>query len=311
MSTLKRGLNIALLLGGPGAEREVSLVSGKSVYDALLRAGFTHVTQVDVHGADFPLPEGTELAYNIIHGTFGEDGSLQSILEERGIPYTGAGSRSSSLCFDKAKTKKVFLEAGVPTPQAEILDCSGGIVMPSLPLPFVIKPPCEGSSVGVHIVHCQEDILPAMEEAVTHGTEVLVEEFIQGRELTVGVLDGEALPVIHICPRSGFYDLSNKYPWMNMGGGTDYICPADLPEETAKKVQEAALQACHAAGVEVYGRVDILLRDGDEAPFVLEINTIPGMTPSSLLPKGAAAAGWTYEALCEKIAELSLATPRK
>ena len=183
--------------------------------------------------------------------------------------------------------------------------------MPSLPLPFVIKPPCEGSSVGVHIVHRQEDVLPAMEEAVTHGPEVLVEEFIQGRELTVGILDGEALPVIHICPRSGFYDLSNKYPWMNMGGGTDYICPADLPEETAKKVQEAALQAYRAAGVEIYGRVDVLLRDGDEAPFVLEINTIPGMTPSSLLPKAAAAAGWSYEALCEKIAELSLATPRK
>lgn len=235
MSTLKRDLKIALLLGGPGAEREVSLVSGKSVYGALRQAGFTDVTEVDVHGPDFRLPEGTELAYNIIHGTFGEDGALQAILEERGVPYTGAGSRSSALCFDKSESKKVFLEAGVPTPRAEILDCSGGIVMPSLPLPFVIKPPCEGSSVGVHIVHKQEDVLPAMEEAVTHGTTVLVEEFIQGRELTVGVLDGEALPVIHICPRSGFYDLSNKYPWMNMGGGTDYICPADLPEETRRQ----------------------------------------------------------------------------
>lgn len=183
--------------------------------------------------------------------------------------------------------------------------------MPSLPLPFVIKPPCEGSSVGVHIVRRQEDVLPAMKEAVTHGTTVLVEEFIQGKELTVGILDGKALPVIHICPRSGFYDLSNKYPWMNMGGGTDYICPADLPEETAAKVQEAALKAYKAAGVEVYGRVDVLLREEDGAPFVLEINTIPGMTPSSLLPKAAAASGWPYEDLCEKIVELSLATPRK
>ena len=284
MSTLKRDLKIALLLGGPGAEREVSLVSGKSVYGALRQAGFTDVTEVDVHGPDFRLPEGTELAYNIIHGTFGEDGALQAILEERGVPYTGAGSRSSALCFDKSESKKVFLEAGVPTPRAEILDCSGGIVMPSLPLPFVIKPPCEGSSVGVHIIHKQEDVLPAMEEAVTHGTTVLVEEFIQGRELTVGVLDGEALPVIHICPRSGFYDLSNKYPWMNMGGGTDYICPADLPEEIAAKVQEAALKAYRAAGVEVYGRVDVLLREVDDSPFVLEINTIPGMTDTSLYP---------------------------
>ena len=177
MNTLKRDLKIALLLGGPGAEREVSLVSGNSVYDALCRAGFTDVTKVDVHGPDFRLPEGTELAYNIIHGTFGEDGTLQAILEERGVPYTGAGSRSSALCFDKSESKKVFLDAGVPTPQAEILDCSNGIVMPSLPLPFVIKPPCEGSSVGVHIVRRQEDVLPAMKEAVTHGTTVLVEEF--------------------------------------------------------------------------------------------------------------------------------------
>ena len=146
MNTLKRDLKIALLLGGPGAEREVSLVSGNSVYDALCRAGFTDVTKVDVHGPDFRLPEGTELAYNIIHGTFGEDGTLQAILEERGVPYTGAGSRSSALCFNKSESKKVFLEAGVPTPHAEILDCSNGIVMPSLPLPFVIKPPCEGSS---------------------------------------------------------------------------------------------------------------------------------------------------------------------
>lgn len=125
MSTLKRDLKIALLLGGPGAEREVSLVSGKSVYGALRQAGFTDVTEVDVHGPDFRLPEGTELAYNIIHGTFGEDGALQAILEERGVPYTGAGSRSSALCFDKSESKKVFLEAGVPTPRAEILDCSG------------------------------------------------------------------------------------------------------------------------------------------------------------------------------------------
>lgn len=140
MSTLKRDLKIALLLGGPGAEREVSLVSGKSVYGALRQAGFTDVTEVDVHGPDFRLPEGTELAYNIIHGTFGEDGALQAILEERGVPYTGAGSRSSALCFDKSESKKVFLEAGVPTPRAEILDCSGGIVMPSFPFPSSSSP---------------------------------------------------------------------------------------------------------------------------------------------------------------------------
>lgn len=307
---LTKDTRIAVLIGGPGAEREVSLVSGRAVADALRKGGFTQVIEVDVKGPDFVLPEGTDLAYNVIHGTFGEDGGIQKVLEERGIPYTGAGVRTSEVAFDKVKSKKVFVEAGVPTPASQVLDCSRGIILPTLPLPLVIKPACEGSSVGVHIVHNREDLTAAMEEAVTHGTEILVEEFIQGKELTVGMLDGVPLPVVHICPRSGFYDLKNKYPWMNMGGGTDYICPADISEEATLRVQNAARAAYKALGIEVYGRVDVLLRDFDQEPFVLEINTIPGMTSSSLLPKAAGEAGWTYEALCERIAELSLATPR-
>jgi D-alanine-D-alanine ligase len=307
---LTKDTNIAVLIGGPGSEREVSLVSGRAVAQALRDAGYTHVTEVDVTSEDLVLPENTELAYNVIHGTFGEDGKLQSILEARGIPYTGAGSASSEIAFDKVKTKNVFLAAGVPTPKSEVLDCSAGIVRPSLPLPLVIKPACEGSSVGVHIVTKEEDLMPALEDATKFGKELLIEEFVQGKELTVGILAGEALPVIHICPRSGFYDLKNKYPWMNQGGGTDYICPADITEEETAVVQAAALAAYKAVGTEVYGRVDVLLRDSDKKPFVLEINTIPGMTPSSLLPKAAKAVGWTYEGLCERIAELSLAQPR-
>ena len=307
---LSKDTRIAVLIGGPGAEREVSLVSGRAVAGALRDGGFTHVTEVDVRTPDFVLPEGTELAYNVIHGTFGEDGSLQRTLEARGMPYTGAGVRTSEIAFDKVKSKEVFMEAGVPTPACEILDCSDGLVLPTLPLPLVIKPACEGSSVGVHIVHKQEDLLPAMEEVVQHGTAILVEEFIQGKELTVGILDGVALPVVHICPRSGFYDLKNKYPWMNMGGGTDYICPADISKEATLAVQEAALAAYKAVGVEVYGRVDVMVRDSDQKPFVLEINTIPGMTSSSLLPKAAGEIGLSYEALCERIAEISLATSR-
>ncbi len=309
--SLSKDTKIAVLIGGPGAEREVSLVSGSAVAGALRDGGFTHVTEVDVQTPDFTLPEGTELAYNVIHGTFGEDGGIQRVLEARGMPYTGAGVRTSEIAFDKVKSKKVFVEAGVPTPASEVLDCSNGLVFPTLPLPLVIKPACEGSSVGVHIVHKQEDLLPALEEAVSHGTELLVEEFIQGKELTVGILDGVVLPVVHICPRSGFYDLKNKYPWMNMGGGTDYICPANISEEITRSVQEAALKAYKAVGVEVYGRVDVLLRESDQTPFVLEINTIPGMTPSSLLPKAAGEAGLSYEVLCERIAEISLATCRE
>lgn len=307
---MDKNIHIAVLMGGPGSEREVSLVSGKSVSDALKQAGFTQVSDVDVLGEEVNLPEGTQLAFNVIHGTFGEDGKLQALLEERGIPYTGAGSASSALAFDKVKSKKIFVEKGVPTPRCEVLNCVKGVGLPSFPLPLVVKPPCEGSSVGVHIVRKLEDLLPALEDAAKHGEELLIEEFIQGKELTVGILDGEVFPIVHIAPRSGFYDLSNKYPWMNKGGGTDYCCPAELSEETTKRVQDAALAAYRAAGIEVYGRVDVLLREKDDAPFVLEINTIPGMTPSSLLPKAAKASGWSFEALCERIAEISLATVR-
>lgn len=309
MTRLNKDTKITVLLGGPGSEREVSLVSGKAVAEALRNAGYTSVTELDVTSHDFTLPEGTELAYVVIHGTFGEDGELQRKLEALGIPYTGARSSSSTVAFDKAKTKEVLIAKGVQTPLSESVKVSEGTGRPTLPLPFVIKPTCEGSSVGVHIIHKEEDIEAALKDAARYG-DVIVEEFIKGKELTVGILNGEALPVIHISPRSGFYDINNKYPWMNHQGGTDYYCPADLPAEVTGRVQELALRAYNALGIEVYGRVDVLLRESDQEPFVLEINTIPGMTPSSLLPKAAGAAGWTYEALCEKIAELSLQLSR-
>lgn len=305
MTTLNKNLKIAVLIGGPGSEREVSLVSGRAVAAALREAGFTHVTELDVTSHEFILPEGTELAYIVIHGTFGEDGELQRRLEAMNMPYTGARSASSALAFDKGATKDVLVRAGVRTPRAELIRPSQGLRRPSLPLPYVIKPTCEGSSVGVHIIHDEADIDAALEDAGRHG-DIIVEEFIQGLELTVGILDGDVLPVVHIAPRSGFYDINNKYPWMNEQGGTDYYCPADLPDDVTAEVQRLALEAYRAAGIEVYGRVDVLLRERDMTPFVIEINTIPGMTPSSLLPRAAAAAGWTYAGLCERIAALSL-----
>lgn len=305
MSTFNKDLHIAVLIGGPGSEREISLVSGRAVAAALREAGCTHVTEVDVTSHEFTLPQGTQLAYIVIHGTFGEDGELQRRLEAMNIPYTGARSESSALSFDKAATKEILVQGGIRTPRSELIRPCEGLRRPSLPLPYVIKPTCEGSSVGVHIIHDEADIDAALEDAARHG-DIIVEEFIKGRELTVGILDAEALPIVHIAPRSGFYDINNKYPWMNQQGGTDYFCPADLPDEVAAQVQRLALQAYRAAGVEVYGRVDVLLREEDMTPFVIEINTIPGMTPSSLLPRAAEAAGWTYAGLCERIAELSL-----
>lgn len=311
MKALTKDTKIALLMGGPGSEREVSLVSGRAVADALRAYGFTHVTEIDVQDDHPTLPEDTELAYNVIHGTFGEDGGVQTYLEQLGIPYTGAGAASSRNCFDKIAAKRIMTAAGVPTPKGETLRPANGETMPRhIAVPCVVKPPCEGSSVGVHIVRDAAELPAAIADAARYGDEVIVEEFIDGRELTVGIFNGRALPVIHICPRSGFYDLSNKYPWMNMGGKTDYICPADLPADVSARVQQAAEAAYKALGVEVYARVDVLLRESDGQPFVLEINTIPGMTGSSLLPKAAAAVGISYGQLCADIAELSIKQAR-
>jgi D-alanine-D-alanine ligase len=295
---------IAVLMGGPGSEREVSLASGKAVLKALLGLGLD-AAAVDVTGTTIDLPPGTGLAFNVIHGTFGEDGQLQQILEDMGVPYTGAGVQSSRRAFDKNLAKAAFLAAGVPTPRAEIVDVSAGPKMPSFEVPFVVKPPREGSSVGVHIVKDAAAAAAAMADAAKYGNDILVEEFVSGYELTVPVINDVAYPVVHIIPPEGEYDFSSKYPWLSGGKGSQYVCPADIDEETTKAVQSAALAAHRALGVEVYSRVDVLL-DSRNRPFVLEANTIPGMTETSLLPKSAAAAGIPFPDLCKMIADLSL-----
>jgi D-alanine-D-alanine ligase len=298
-----KNAKIAVLKGGPGSERKVSLKSAESVTEALLSLG-ANVVEVDVTSSDFAVPSDVLIAVNMIHGTFGEDGQIQTILEQRGIPYTGAGVEKSRVAIDKVKSKKCFLDAGVPTPRSQILKLDGKDKL-NLSIPVVVKPPLEGSSVGVHIVRTEEELAPALEDSKKYGSETLVEEFIEGKELTVGVLGDQVLPVIHIEPVSGFYDINNKYPWMSGTGKTLYHCPAELDEETTKRVQDAALAAMRAVGVEVYGRVDVMLREDGE-PFVLEINTIPGMTVSSLLPKAARAVGIEFPQLMERIIELSL-----
>ena len=308
-SSLLDSKQIAVLMGGPGSERLVSLASGQAVLKALLSLGLK-ARAVDVTGTAIELPSGTDLAFNVIHGTFGEDGQLQEILERLGVPYTGAGVQSSRTAFDKNLAKAAFMAAGVPTPRAEIIDVSAGPRLPSFPAPFVVKPPREGSSVGVHIVRAAAEAAAAMADAAKYGHDILIEEFIEGKELTVGILDDQALPVVHIAPRDGFYDMANKYPWMSGGAGSDYMCPADLDAATTRAVQAAALAAHRSLGVEIYSRVDVLL-DAQGRPFVLEANTIPGMTETSLLPKAAAATGIAFPDLCRIIAELSLALRRK
>ncbi|MFM2199101.1 MAG: hypothetical protein RLZZ505_2533 [Verrucomicrobiota bacterium] len=298
-------IKIAVLMGGPGSERQVSLASGNAVLEALLSIGLDAVP-VDVTGTEIDLPEGTGLCFNLIHGTFGEDGQLQEILDARGIPYTGARAKSSRVAFDKSLAKQAFLAAGVPTPRSEIIDCINGPVLPSFPAPFVVKPPREGSSVGIEIVKTQAEAETAIAKASQHSRDLLIEEFISGSELTVPVIDGIAYPVIHIIPPEGVYDMATKYPWLSgKATGSQYICPADLDLETTMAVQAAAVAAHKALNLEVYSRVDVML-DAENRPYVLEANTIPGMTATSLLPKSAAAAGLPFPALCKLIAELSL-----
>jgi D-alanine-D-alanine ligase len=298
------GKNIALLKGGPGNERHVSIKTAESVAEALRSVGAV-VTEVDVTGPEFDVPDDTFIAMNLIHGTFGEDGEIQAILEARSIPYTGAGVKTSRIAFDKALSKEKFIAAGVPTPRSQIYKLDGSEPL-SISIPLVSKPPREGSSVGVNICRTEEEWADAIVEAKKFGSITLVEEFIEGKELTVGILGDQVLPIIHIEPVEGFYDINNKYPWMNGTGKTNYNCPADLDAETTKRVQDAALAAFKSCGTEVYGRVDVMLR-ADGSPFVLEINTIPGMTSSSLLPKAARAVGIEFPELCARIIELSLA----
>jgi len=298
-------MHVAVLAGGPGSERDVSMASAKGVADAL-EGKVGKITFVDVHDVDFELPDGTDIAFNVIHGTFGEDGVLQAELERRGVPYTGARKQSSEIAFDKILSKERFLSAGVITPTSEVVMIDGKSVSPgaSVGLPCVVKPPREGSSVGVHLVHTEQEWNDAIADAAKYSNDVLVEQLITGKELTVGIVGDEVLPIIHIQPRSGFYDISNKYPWMTGEGGTDYFCPADLPDDVTAAVQDQALRAHQSLGTEVYSRVDILLSE-EGTPYVLEVNTIPGMTESSLLPKAAAAAGTDYATLCLKIIKLS------
>jgi len=302
---LLTGKKIAVLMGGPGSEREVSLASGKAVLKALLGLGLDAVP-VDVTSTEIVLPAGIDLGFNVIHGTFGEDGQLQDALEKRGIPYTGAGSASSRLAIHKSRAKERFLAAGVPTARSETVSLSPGVA-PTLAIraPLVIKPPLEGSSVGIQIVKSEDEVAPALLKAAEKYSEVLIEEFISGKELTVAILNGIPLPIVQITPPDGVYDMASKYPWLSGAKGSEYVCPADLDLETTMAVQAAALAAHRSLGVEIYSRVDVLL-NLENRPFVLEANTIPGMTETSLLPKAAAAAGISFPELCQKIAELSL-----
>lgn len=293
-------LSLVVLLGGPSAEREVSLRSGAAVAKALHSRGHD-VSEVDPKDGTFVLPPKTDAVFLALHGTYGEDGTVQAELEKLGVPYTGCDVAASRVAFDKILTKEKCIAAGVPTAKFVTVKSAQTPLPKNLTLPLVAKPSRQGSSVGLQFINHAEEWPAAIAEALKFDTEVLVEEKIVGRETTVGILDGQVLPVVEVRPKSGGYDYKNKYT----SGATDYFCPADFDAATTKKIQDAALGAFKAVDGRDYSRVDVMVRP-DGAPVVLEVNTLPGMTETSLLPKAAAAAGINFAELCERMVLLAL-----
>jgi D-alanine--D-alanine ligase len=312
LKQLLAGRPIHVLHGGFSNERLVSLASGESVASALEGAGHS-VVRVDVDknfaAEGHALLAGTGLAFIVLHGEFGEDGELQEILEGWNLPYTGSGPRSSRLAMDKVLAKRVFVRKGLRTPRWEAAPRAAdpGALVQRYGLPMVIKPSASGSSIGVTIVQKAEQIPAALAEAGRHRGVPLVEEFIPGRELTVGILGAAALPVIELRPRKQFYDYDAKY---NDDAGTEYLCPAPVDESVAAAAQAQASAAHRALGCRHFSRVDLRLSPELQV-YVLEVNTIPGFTSHSLLPKAAAAAGVDFTALVERIAEMALTERRK
>jgi D-alanine-D-alanine ligase len=293
-------LNITVMLGGPSAEREVSLRTGAAVAKALRSLGH-EVSELDPKTPDWILPPKTDVVFLALHGTYGEDGTVQNQLDFLGVPYTGCDAEASRIAFDKVLTKQRCLKAGVPTAKFLTVSSAAAVLPKDFSPPLVVKPSRQGSSVGLQFVERVEDWSNALAEALKFDSEVLVEEKIVGRETTVGILGEKVLPVIEVRPKAGSYDYQNKYT----AGATEYFCPADFDAATTRRIQDAAIGAFKAIGGRDYSRVDVMVR-ADGSPVVLEVNTLPGMTETSLLPKAAAAAGMNYAELCQRMIDLAL-----
>jgi D-alanine-D-alanine ligase len=330
-------LKIALLCGGVSPEREVSLASGKNVAIALRNKGNTVYVIDPAYGTDQPdeeqlfavsigseppifdgqkgetqrlylksvgeaIPDDTDVVFIMLHGTWGEDGKVQSLVEFRGLPYTGSGVLASALAMDKIMAKMLFKYSNITTPVWTVARNTDSIeeiktrIDSLFGYPAVVKPGDQGSAVGLTIVQTGERLAEALNTAWKYSERVLIEAYIPGRELTVAILGDKALPVIEIRPREGFYDYRNKYT----PGRTEYLVPAPIDEEIVWRVQQTALKAFTILGCTGFGRVDFRLSQHGEA-YCLEVNTIPGMTDTSLVPKAARAVGIDYPELCEAI----------
>ncbi|WP_321530841.1 D-alanine--D-alanine ligase [uncultured Desulfuromonas sp.] len=290
---------IGVIMGGTSAEREVSLRTGAAIVKALAECGYT-VVAID---ADKNLParlidERIEVAFLAVHGRYGEDGTIQGLLELMQIPYTGSGVLASALAIDKAVTKRMVAQDGVPTPSATLVDETSvidDIVRQCGHFPQVVKPVREGSTLGIAIANNADELKQAIAQARDYDRRVLVEDYIDGREVTVAVMNGRALSIIEIVPESGFYDYTAKYTV----GKTRYLVPAPLPESQYQAIQKAAVTSYASLGCRGAARVDFMVTDDNF--YFLEVNTIPGMTETSLLPKAAADCGMVFAKLVEEI----------
>ncbi|WP_137009090.1 D-alanine--D-alanine ligase [Aquitalea aquatilis] len=299
---MKQYGKVAVMMGGSSAEREISLMSGNGVLSALRSRG------VDAHAfdpADKPLSalkdEGFERVFIILHGPFGEDGTLQGALETLGIPYTGCGVMASAICMDKWRTKLLWRGAGLPIPEFELLDEDSDFaaVEARLGLPLFVKPATEGSSIGVTKVKQVGELKAAFDEARKYDPLVLAERFVGGGEYTCAVIDGQAYPTIKIEPATEYYDYQAKY----FRDDTVYRCPSGLSEEVEQRARALCLQAFRVLGGQGWGRVDFLM-DEEGGIYLLEVNTNPGMTSHSLVPMAARAQGISYEDLCLNVLDM-------
>lgn len=297
---------IGVLMGGPSTEREISLKSGKAVFLALSQLGLD-VTVIDIKtgslkaNIDLIKSHKIDCAFLALHGAFGEDGQIQQLLEVLKIPYTGSGVAASRLAMDKVSSLKVFQMHGITVPKHIVVYKTSGLssrLVDNLVFPLVVKPASHGSSIGLSIINRKSNLNKALELAFQFDKKAIVEEYIEGREMTVGILSERALPVIEIRPKRKFFDYKAKYT----PGLTDYIIPANLEEFDSKCIRKAALTAHRSLGCSGFSRVDIILSK-KKTPFVLEINTIPGLTSTSLLPKAARCVGIEFPKLCLKLIE--------
>lgn len=339
-------MNIVVLAGGTSTERDVSLISGSMIYKALKKNGHNAILldvylgyegetegifardtdwseKVGVISESNPNPETifmlrkdggrnffgpnvlqicgmSDCVFMALHGANGEDGKIQACFELLGIPYTGTDFVSSAMAMDKGITKDIFKAYNIPTPAGIRLQ-KGAVEEEKIPFPCIVKACCGGSSVGVCIARDETEYTAAKEEAFQYDNEVVIEQYIEGREFSVGVMDGKALPVIEIAPKVGFYDYKNKY----QAGSTVETCPAELSEQKTKELQEISEKVFRALRLKNYARMDFRM-DTEGKIYCLEANTLPGMTPTSLLPQEAAAIGISFEELCEKILACAL-----